>query len=125
MTNEWDHRLVLEPLMPDVPLPPIRPGYGWSVEIDYPAGFLQAGEGVRTKLRRYVGDPDPVVPGDSRDADPATKITWELTEAETANLPAGTYYAEAEIYTVATPADKGQFLTDNRYVIRCQDSVSE
>lgn len=111
--------------MADIPLPPIRPGYGWSVQINYPAGFLQLGEGVRTKLRRYVGDPDPVIPDDSRNADPATQITWDLTEADTVDLLPGTYYAEAEIYTVADPTSKGQFLTDNRYVIRCDHSVSE
>jgi hypothetical protein len=103
-------------------LPPIRIGHPYSVEIDYPGGFLVAGESVRTKLRRYIGDTSPVVPTDSRAGD---TVTWELSAAQTAALEPAQFYAEAEIYVEASPADPGTFLTDNRYIIRCTHSPSE
>jgi hypothetical protein len=107
--------------MPDTKLPPIRIGFGYTVEIDYPAGFLAAGEGVRTKLRRWVDD-TAFVPTDTRNVD---TVLWELTEEQTADMPVGEYYAEAEIYDTANPAATGVLLTDNRYVFLCDHSPSE
>lgn len=106
----------------DVTLPPIRIGFEYSVEVDFPAGFLQAGEGVRTKLRRYVGDTEVAIPTDSRDGD---IVTWELSEMQTGDMPPGQYQAEAEIYDTANPGMSGTILTDNRYIIDCNRSPSE
>src|SRR4051794_15766642 len=99
--------------MADIPLASIRIGYSYSVEIDFPAGFLQVDESVRTRFRRYVGDPLVVTPTDSRTGD---NVTWELTEAQTADMAPGTYYAESELYDTTDPGTKGEILTDNRYV---------
>lgn len=108
--------------MAEVRLSAIRIGFPYTVEIDFPAGFLAAGEGVRTKLRRYAGDPSPIVPADDT---VGNVVTWELTEAQTAAMLPGTYIAEAEVYETATPASKGIPLTSNRYLIDCDHSPAE
>lgn len=105
--------------MADIPLAPIRIGYPYSVQLDFPAGFLQAGEGVRTRLRRFVGDL-PIEVVDERDGD---SIIWSIED--TSAIPAGQYLAEGEIYDTADPATAGTMLTDNRYTINAQHSVSE
>lgn len=108
--------------MAEVRLSDIRIGFPYTVELDFPAGFLQAGEGVRTKFRRYVGDLNPVVPVDTRTGD---TVTWELSEAQTGGMLPGSYIAEAEIYQTAFPADPGIPLTTNRYIADCDHSPAE
>lgn len=108
--------------MAEVPLSAIRIGFGYAVEIDFPPGFLAAGESVRTKFRRFIGDAAPVVPTDARVAD---TVTWELTEAQTAGMTPGTYIAEAEVYDTANPTLKGTILTNNRYIADCDHSPAE
>lgn len=108
--------------MAEVRLSAIRIGFPYTVEIDFPAGFLAAGEGVRTKFRRFLGDPSPVVPTDDRAGD---SVTWELTEAQTSAMEPGTYIAEAEVYETATPLVRGVPLTNNRYIADCDHGPEE
>ena len=108
--------------MAEVHLSAIRIGFPYTVEIDFPTGFHAEGEGVRTKFRRYVGDPDPIVPEDTRDGD---VVTWELAESQTATMLPGTYIAEAEVYETATPEFRGVPLTNNRYIAECDYAPEE
>jgi hypothetical protein len=112
----------MEQSMAEVRLSAIRIGFPYTVEIDFPAGFLQAGESVRTKFRKYAGDPNPVVATDDRVGD---AVTWELTEAQTAAMESSTYVCEAEVYDTAAPELKGTILTNNRYIADCYESPSE
>lgn len=108
--------------MAEVRLSAIRIGFPYTVQIDFPSGFLAAGENVRTKFRRYVGDPSPVVPAATRAGD---SVTWELTEVQTSAMTPGTYIAEAEVYDEAAPATKGVPLTNNRYIADCDHGPEE
>lgn len=108
--------------MAEVRLSAIRIGFDYTVQIDFPTGFLAAGEGVRTKFRHFVGDAAAFAPVDSRLGD---SVTWELTAAQTAGMTPGTYIAEAEIYDTATPLVKGIPLTTNRYIADCDHSPAE
>lgn len=108
--------------MAEVRLSAIRIGFPYTVEIDFPAGFLAAGESVRTKFRRFLGDPAPIVPADDRVGD---VVTWELTEVQTVAMTPGTYIAEAEVYEEAMPATRGVPLTNNRYIADCDYGPEE
>jgi hypothetical protein len=107
--------------MAEVRLSDIRIGFPYTVQIDFPAGFLEADEGVRTKFRHYE-DAEPILPADDRVGD---SVTWELTEAQTALMVPGTYTAEAEVYDITVPELKGTILTNNRYRADCDHSPAE
>lgn len=108
--------------MAEVRLSAVRIGFPYTVEIDFPSGFLAAGESVRTKFRRFVTDTSPVVPTDERVGD---AVTLELSEVQTADMIPGTYIAEMEVYETAAPEIKGVLLTNNRYILDCDHSPAE
>lgn len=108
--------------MAEVRLSAIRIGFPYAVDVNFPAGFLLAGESVRTKFRRHLEDPAPVVAVAARNGD---TVTWTLTKEQTADMAPGSYIAEAEIFTTATPLVKGQPLTTNRYIADCDYSPAE
>ena len=62
------------------------------------------------------------MPTDDRVSD---AVTWELTEAQTADMTPGTYIAEAEVYETATPEARGVPLTNNRYIADCDHGPEE
>lgn len=108
--------------MAEVRLSAVRIGFPYTVEIDFPAGFLAAEESVRTRFRRFTGDTVFVEPTDARVGD---TVTWELVEAQTATMEPGTWIAEAEVYDTTAPELKGIPLTNNRYILDCAHSPSE
>lgn len=108
--------------MAEVRLSDIRIGFDYSVEIDFPAGFLAPEESIRMKLRRHVDDQAPFEMADDRVGD---TITLSLDAAQTSQMIPCTYIGEAVVYQPATPADAGIPLTNNRYVADCDKSPSE
>lgn len=102
--------------MAEVRLTALRIGFPYVAELDFPSGFLAAGESVRGTLTRFHGDPTAVLFASDRVGD---VVTWELTEAQTAGLVPGSYVVEAEVFETATPLIKGVPLTSNRYILDC------
>ena len=108
--------------MPEVRLAELRIGFDYSVDINFPPGFLQADEGVRGALRAFPGGPAVATFADSRAGD---TITWSLTSADTLDISPAEYISEAIIYDTLNPGVGEIPLTDNVYILAANFSPSE
>lgn len=103
--------------MAEVRLSDVRIGFAYSVDITFPAGFLDVGDGVRMSLRRWAGEAVPVVMADVRTGD---TVNLSLTPEQTSTMKPGTYIGEAVVYNGADET----VLTNNRYLLDCDYSPS-
>jgi hypothetical protein len=108
--------------MAEVRLSDIRRGFAWSATISFPPGFLAVGESVRMKLRRSVDDTSPVACTSNRVGD---DVTLSLAAGVTAGMERASYTGEAVIYKPLEPGFSQIPLTNNRYIVDCDDSPSE
>ena len=108
--------------MAEVVLDPIRAGFDWSCDIEYPAGFLAGDESVRMKLRRFVGSSEAFACDSIRTGD---TVSLSLAGAVTDLMTEGTYIGEAVIYKPLDAAQPEIPLTTNRFLVDCDRSPSE
>jgi hypothetical protein len=108
--------------MAEVRLTPIRPGFDWSVDIEYPSGFLAVDESVRMNLRPYADSAAEAVCSSQRIGD---TVTLSLDAAQTALLQLGTLIGEAVIFKPTDPFYHEIPLTTNRFLVECEPSPSE
>ena len=100
----------------------IRIGFAYAVDLNFPAGFLEAEESIRARLRKYPGAPDPVTFDSERVGD---SVTISLTAEQTSTLLPGSYITEAVVYQPLSPGVDEQPLADNVYLIDADYSPSE
>lgn len=78
---------------------PIAIGYAWACPLDFPAGFLQAGDEVRADFRSLPEAETAFVADAVRDG---TRVTLALTAEQTATMKHGArYYADLILVTQA------------------------
>lgn len=103
-------------------LPPIRIGFDYSIGLEFPAGFLAAGESVRANLRRFAGGPIEAQFTPDRVGD---VVTLSLLTAQTDLLEPGEFLLEPIVFKTASPGVSETPLTENQYIITADYSPSE
>lgn len=108
--------------MAEVRLPNLRIGFPYGATVQFPTGFLAAGESCRAKLRKYPGqEPAPATFATARVGD---DIELDLTALQTAALEPGTYLTELIIYVPDTPSIPEIPVADNTFRIEVDHSPS-